>query len=196
MEYAFIMFRDVHSCKLFDGAECQVCWLGFNTAKMCLGTHYQSSVSASRWRNRHASTRVDINSPRCGDNLCVLVSVRGSVCRSGKSFTPESLYKNPSSHDWEDFVSVRMRSTCRCRMIGKTVCLRRTSADKHCHPLWSASRLGDSGRRAYCVGIWLWVISHLANCTIRVETESYRFQDSGRCEGESRSSKYGTLTGR
>ena len=52
-----------------DGAKFQVCRLGFNTAKMCLGTHYQSSVSASRWRNRHTSTRVEFISPRCGDNL-------------------------------------------------------------------------------------------------------------------------------
>ena len=75
IQYAFV--RDVNDCKrseeTFGGIEHWVCLLGFNSAKVSCVTYSHSSVSALRWRNRQASTGVDM-SPRCGDNLCVLVS--------------------------------------------------------------------------------------------------------------------------
>ena len=72
MEYAFV--RDVNDFKsseeTFDGVEYFPCHL--------------FPLSASRWRNIRESTRVDIISLRCGDNLRVLVSSsKGDVALHG-----------------------------------------------------------------------------------------------------------------
>ena len=54
----------------------------------------------------------------------------------------------------------------------------------------SVSSVGLQPSSVFVAGSGSGVIPHLVICTIRVETESRRFQDSGRCKGQSRLLRY------
>ena len=99
MEYAFMMSRDVWACKrseeLLMVPSAKSAGSVFNIAKMCLVTHYHSSVSASRWRNRHASTRVENVSPTPRESRATASAPpRPLLGRQVRGVVPQALLKH------------------------------------------------------------------------------------------------------